>query len=116
MNSLPKTFQQFVRNYPAIWRAHEELAQACSDMGPLDRKTRELIKVAISVAAKLETAAQRHAIMARENGATKEEVFQTVMMTMTTCGHPAAAAGWQWVSSALAKPAKSRRAGGRKKA
>jgi AhpD family alkylhydroperoxidase len=101
MKSLPKTFQQFVKKYPAIWRAHDELAQACSEAGPLDRKTRELIKVGISVAARLETAAERHAIMAMENGATQEEIFQTVLMTMTTCGHPTAAAGFQWVSRAL---------------
>lgn len=111
MKSLPKTFQQFVKKYPAIWRAHDELAQACSEAGPLDRKTRELIKVGISVAARLETAAQRHALMALENGATPEEIFQTVLMTMTTCGHPTAAAGFQWVSSALGRSGKT--AGGK---
>ncbi len=108
MKSLPKTFQQFVRKYPAVWRAHDDLAQACSEAGPLDRKTRELIKVGISVAARLETAAQRHALMALENGASREDIFQTVLMVMTTFEHPTAAAGFQWVSSALERQGKAR--------
>ncbi|MEW6440457.1 MAG: carboxymuconolactone decarboxylase family protein [bacterium] len=106
---LPPTFQDFVKKYPAVWQAHEKLTQACADMGPLDRKTRELIKLGISVAAHLQTAAERHAVMAIENGATEEEIFQTVMMTMTTCGHPITAAGYKWVSSALGKAPKRRR-------
>lgn len=76
-------------------------ALACADAGPLDRKTVEIIKVGICVGAGLETATQRHAIMARENGATEVEIYQVVLMAMTTLGHPGAAAGWKWVNSAL---------------
>ena len=99
--ALPETFQSIVKKYPEVWEAHEQLARACAETGPLDRKTRELIKVGISLGAGLETATQRHAIMARENGATEDEIYQAVMMAMTTCGHPKTAAGWQWVRAAL---------------
>ena len=101
MKALPKTFKDFVKKHPDIWGAHEKLSQACAEAGPLDRKTRELIKIGISVAAGLETAAQRHTVMALENGASAEEIYQAVLMTMTTCGHPTAAAGWQWVRQVL---------------
>jgi 4-carboxymuconolactone decarboxylase len=101
MKALPKTFRDFVKKYPNIWDAHERLSKACAETGPLDRKTRELIKVGISVGAGLETAAKRHTVMAMENGATADEIFQTVLMAVTTCGHPTAAAGWQWVRQAL---------------
>jgi 4-carboxymuconolactone decarboxylase len=107
MKKLPKTFQDFVKKHGAIWEAHEQLARACAETGPLDRKTRELIKIGISVAAGLQTATERHAIMARENGASAEEIYQAVLMAMTTCGHPAALAGWQWANDALRKPGKS---------
>jgi len=69
--------------------------------------------VGISLGAGLETATMRHAIMARENGAQPEEIFQTVLMAMTTCGHPTAMAGWQWVQAALQKAPKT--AGSRSK-
>ena len=101
MKELPRTFQDFIKKYPDVWAAHEGLTRACADAGPLDRKTRELIKIGISVAANLETATKRHAVMALEHGATEDEICQTVLMTMTTCGHPTAAAGWKWVRRVL---------------
>jgi len=107
MKKLPKTFQSFVKKHPAIWEAHEQLSRACAEAGPLDRKTRELIKIGLSVGAGLETATKRHAVMAVENGATKAELYQTTLMAMTTCGHPSAMAGWHWINSAIEKPAKA---------
>jgi alkylhydroperoxidase/carboxymuconolactone decarboxylase family protein YurZ len=109
MKGLPKTFKDFVKKHGAIWDAHEQLAMACAETGPLDRKTRELIKIGISVAARLETATKRHAIMAKQNGATADEIYQAVLMAMTTCGHPAAMAGWQWANDALKNPSKRRK-------
>ena len=98
---LPKTFKKITDEYPDVWAAHEQLSEACAEAGPLDRKIVELIKVGICVGAGLETATQRHAIMAMENGAMKDEIYQTVLMAMTTVGHPRAAAGWKWVKSVV---------------
>ena len=72
---LPETFKNIVKKYPEVWAAHEQLATACSEAGPLDRKTRELIKVGICLGAGLETATGRHAIMATEHGATVDDVW-----------------------------------------
>ena len=100
---LPKHFTKFVKQYPAVWEAHQKLTIACAESGPLDRKTRELIKVAISATAGLETALQRHAIMAVKEGATEMEVFQTILLLITTVGFPKAAAALKWAQSALKK-------------
>ena len=112
---LPKTFKSIVKLYPEVWEAHEKLTKACAEAGPLNRKTRELIKVGISVGAGLETATQRHAIMAKENGAKDAEIYQTVLMAMTTCGHPKTAAGWAWVRSALDGSSRSAKTSRKKK-
>ena len=101
IKDLPRTFQNVVEKYPEVWKAHEQLTKACAEAGPLNRKTVELIKVGICIGAGLETATQRHAIMARENGAMEEEIYQAALMAMTTLGHPRAAAGWKWVNSVL---------------
>ena len=98
---LPETFQSLVDKYPEVWEAHQKLTVACAEAGPLDRKTSELIKVGICIGSGLQTATQRHAIMAVENGATREEVYHTALMAMTTLGHPRAAAGWKWIHEAL---------------
>ena len=46
---LPKTFRAFVGKFPAIGEAHEKVAHAVDQAGPLDRKTCELIKIGISM-------------------------------------------------------------------
>jgi alkylhydroperoxidase/carboxymuconolactone decarboxylase family protein YurZ len=100
--TLPEHFQDFVRKYPEVWEAHQKLSEACAQAGPLDRKTRELIKVGISGAANQITALQRHAVMAVQAGATEEEVYQTILLLMTTVGFPRASAALQWAQNALA--------------
>ena len=99
--NLPETFQSIVDKYPEVWKAHEKMTIACAEAGPLDRKTAELIKIGICIGSGLQTATKRHAIMAVENGAKKEEVYHTALLAMTTLGHPRAAAGWKWSQDAL---------------
>ncbi|MHC4657498.1 MAG: carboxymuconolactone decarboxylase family protein [Planctomycetota bacterium] len=92
---LPKHFREFVEKYPDVWDAHQKLTEACA------RKTRELIKVAISGTAGQETALQRHALMALKEGATDQEVYQTVLLLITTVGFPRASAALKWAKNAL---------------
>jgi 4-carboxymuconolactone decarboxylase len=99
--TLPEHFQDFVQKYPDVWEAHQKLSEACARSGPLDRKTRELIKIAISGAANQVTALQRHTVMAVQAGATKEEVYQTILLLITTVGFPRASAALQWAQNAL---------------
>ncbi|OHB63937.1 MAG: hypothetical protein A2Y76_15815 [Planctomycetes bacterium RBG_13_60_9] len=99
--TLPEHFQDLVRKYPEVWEAHQKLSEACAQAGPLDRKTRELIKVGISGAANQITALQRHAVMAVQAGATEEEVYQTILLLITTVGFPRASAALQWAQNAL---------------
>jgi AhpD family alkylhydroperoxidase len=99
--TLPPHFTKFVKNYPDVWDAHQKLTEACANSGPIDRKTRELIKLAISGAANQETAVERHAVMAIEEGATKEEVYQTVLLMMTIVGFPRTSAALKWTERAL---------------
>jgi alkylhydroperoxidase/carboxymuconolactone decarboxylase family protein YurZ len=100
--TLPEHFQDFVKRYPDVWEAHQKLSEACAESGPLDRKTRELIKVGISGAANQITALQRHAVMAVQAGAAEEEVYQTILLLITTVGFPRASAALQWARNALA--------------
>lgn len=98
---LPQHFTKFVKEYPQIWQAHQDLTEACANSGPLDRKTRELIKVAVSGAANQETAVERHAVMAIQEGAKPEEIYQVILLLITTVGFPRASAALKWVENAL---------------
>ena len=44
------TLKSFKERYPDAWSAYEQLKAACDRHGPLDAKTVELVKIAVSTA------------------------------------------------------------------
>ncbi|RJP63956.1 MAG: carboxymuconolactone decarboxylase family protein [Candidatus Abyssobacteria bacterium SURF_17] len=99
--TLPQHFKKFLKKYPKVWEAHQALTEACAESGPLDRKTRELIKLAIAGAANQETAVERHAVMAVQEGAKKDEIYQTLLLMTTIVGFPRTSASLKWAERAL---------------
>lgn len=93
---LPKTYKQFVARFPALADCHERVAKAVDDIGPLDRKAQELVKIGICVGASLESALRSHVRRATQAGATRDEIEQAIMLAMNTCGFPSAVAAWHW--------------------
>ncbi|MGA7837167.1 MAG: carboxymuconolactone decarboxylase family protein, partial [Ignavibacteriaceae bacterium] len=78
--AIPKRFQKFTEDYPDVANAYEALGSAVHKAGPLDDKTRALIKLAISSGARLEGAVHSHARKALKAGVTKEEMRHAVML------------------------------------
>jgi alkylhydroperoxidase/carboxymuconolactone decarboxylase family protein YurZ len=54
----PVRYQHFEKSYPAVIQAVEALGEATQSAGPLDSKTRALVKLAIAVGALREGAVQ----------------------------------------------------------
>jgi 4-carboxymuconolactone decarboxylase len=98
---LPEPFKKFIARYPEVSRLYEELALACHNTGPLDEKTRRLVKLGISIGQQSEGATKSHARRALEGGATTEEVRHTVLLALTTVGFPAMNAAALWVEEVL---------------
>jgi 4-carboxymuconolactone decarboxylase len=103
MRELPEAFQKLSREYPKIHQAYEALAAAAHESGPLDERTRRLVKLAISVGARLEGAVRSHTWQAKEAGVTEAEMDHVVLLSLTTIGLPSMVAARTWVASALAK-------------
>lgn len=101
--TLPATFRQFTKRFPDLAAAHEAIAKSVDQIGPLDRKTCELIKIGISIGAGLVTATQSHTRRAKQEGASLEEIEQTILLAMNTCGFPRTVAAWKWVREAIPK-------------
>ncbi len=97
---LPKTYTKFVQRYPELDEAHKRTAQVVAEIGPLDAKSCELIKMGIAIGAGLVTATKSHARRAHEAGASDEEIDQAILLAMNTCGFPRTVAAWQWVTQA----------------
>ena len=48
MGYLPDIYQEFKQQYPEVSKAYDALAISCHQWGPLDAKTRRLIKLGIA--------------------------------------------------------------------
>ena len=101
MPKIPKRFMKFKEDYPAIAEAYEKMGDAVHTAGPLDDKTRALIKLAISTGAGLEGAVHSHTRKALEKGLSKEEIRQTVLLALPTIGLPQMMAAYSWVEDIL---------------
>jgi AhpD family alkylhydroperoxidase len=101
--AVPKRFKKFTEEYPEVASAYEALGKAVHAAGPLDSKTRSLIKLAVSTGARLEGAVHSHARKALEAGTTKEEMKQAVMLAMPTIGLPSTMAAMSWLDDVFDK-------------
>ena len=101
MAQLPKAYENFKRNYPEIWRAYDRLGEAAHDSGPLEKKERELLKLAMSMGAGLEGAVHSHTRRALEAGASPQEIRHVVLLGVTTLGFPRTVAALTWLEDDL---------------
>ena len=97
----PKRYQRFKEDFPAVVEAYEELGRACHWNGPLDPRTRELIKMGISIGAGLEGATRAHVRIALEAGASEEEIRHAAVLATTTIGFPTMMRAMTWVEEAM---------------
>ncbi|MCJ7555106.1 MAG: carboxymuconolactone decarboxylase family protein [Ignavibacteriaceae bacterium] len=97
MSDLPKQFQKFSEDYPEVAKAYEQLGTTVHNSGPLDNKTRALIKLALSTGARLEGAVHSHTRKALEAGLSKDEIKQTILLALPTIGLPSTMAAMSWV-------------------
>ena len=58
---LPSGAGQVARAYPAVWEAYAALGKATAEAGPLNARTRRLVKLALSIGASSEGAVHSHA-------------------------------------------------------
>jgi 4-carboxymuconolactone decarboxylase len=101
MSKLPKRYVAFIENHPAIGQAYHELGKAVGDAGPLDDKTRALIKLGMCIGAGLEGGAHSQARKALDAGATADELRHAALQGLTTLGFPTMMKGLSWIEDVL---------------
>ncbi|MBI5368491.1 MAG: carboxymuconolactone decarboxylase family protein [Planctomycetes bacterium] len=97
MPKLPKPFMEFTEKFPAVAAAYEKLGEAVHHAGPLDAKTRALVKLAISTGARLEGAVHSHTRKALAIGCTPEELAHVALLALPTLGLPSMMAARTWI-------------------
>lgn len=101
MAKLPKRFLKFTKDFPDVTAAYESLGEAVHSAGPLDEKTRALIKIGISAGARLEGAVHAHVRKALAAGVTPAEIRHAVLLSLPTIGLPSMMAALSWVEDTL---------------
>ncbi|SCG83053.1 carboxymuconolactone decarboxylase domain-containing protein [Proteiniborus sp. DW1] len=90
MDRIEKNLKYFLDKYGDIYEAYENYGQKVhNDGGPLDEKTRWLIKVAISAACKHHYSVRTHIRKALKSGCTRDEIEHALMLVAPTAGFPA---------------------------
>ena len=102
MNPLPKPYQAFRIDFPSVYAAYEALGAAISNAGPLDAKTRELIKLGMASANHSESAVESHTHRALDAGATEHEIEHALMLGINTLGFSTMMAALTWSKQAAA--------------
>jgi len=90
-----------MKDFSEVGNAYEALGNAVHNAGPLDDKTRALIKLAISTGAKMEGAVHSHVRKALKAGVSKEEIRHAVLLSLPTIGLPSMMAALSWADDIL---------------
>jgi AhpD family alkylhydroperoxidase len=101
MTQLPKPYVNFQEQYPDVWQAYNQLGAAVHAAGPLDEKTRGLIKLALAIGAGREGAVHAHVRKLVEMGVSPDEIRQVTLLAVTTLGFPATMTGLIWINDVL---------------
>jgi alkylhydroperoxidase/carboxymuconolactone decarboxylase family protein YurZ len=89
MKEVPGLYAEFRTRFPEILEKNEELGRLVHEQGgPLDDKTRALVKVGIAAASLHLTSVTTQVARAREAGATEQEIMHALLLVIPTCGFP----------------------------
>ena len=97
MAKVPGWYNQQKKQYPQVFKAYEDLGDACRRSGPLDEKTAALVKLAIAVGTRHEGAVHSHTRRSLEAGASLAECRHVAMLSLTTIGFPSMMAALSWI-------------------
>ena len=93
---------QFRVEQPYVYKAHEQLGETVANAGPLEAKTRELIRLDMAAANRSESGVQSHTHRALESGATQEEIEHAILLGTNTLGFSTMMAAHSWAKKAMA--------------
>jgi len=76
----------FQKEAPEVAKAFDGLIEALKGTTGLDAKTKQLIYIGIKSSLGDTTAVYFHVPMAKKLGATRDEIKDTILITLTVCG------------------------------
>jgi AhpD family alkylhydroperoxidase len=84
-----KNLKYLTEKHGEIYEAYEHFGRLVHEKGgPLDEKTRWLIKIAVSASCQYEYALRTHILKALKSGCSKEEIEHAILLIAPTAGFP----------------------------
>lgn len=99
----PKEFREFARRYPGVVEAYDRLGEQVRSAGPLSAREVALVKLGISIGARMEGAARAHARKAHAQGIEAAAIDHVALLACPTIGFPNMMAAVGWVRDVLAE-------------
>lgn len=103
-SELPSSLQDLKNNYPDVWSAFETLGEKCHTAGPLDDRSRRLVKLGIAIGTRHEGAVHSAVRQAVDAGISWDEILHAALLAVTTIGWPNAHAAITWIQDLRTKP------------
>jgi len=94
---LPDVYRRIADRHPAVIDHLGSLGREIEQSGPLDERTRRLVKLAIAVGAEAQGAVRSNARKALAAGAAIDELHHVALLAITTAGFPTAVAAMGWI-------------------
>ena len=86
---IEKNLDYFIENHTDIYNAYKNYGQLVHEKGgPLDEKTRWLIKVVLSTDCQNQYSLKTHIIKALKSGCSEEEIEHAILLVGPTSGFP----------------------------
>lgn len=98
---LPDAYKTFRERNSVVAGSLDALAATVDDAGPLDERTRRLIKLGIAIGRSSEGAVRSNARKALGLGVTRDEIRHAALLAITTTGLPAATAAMRWIDEVV---------------
>ncbi len=89
MDKIQNNLENFIKRHGEIYEAYETYGKMIHERGgPLDEKTRWLIKIAISAASQHEFALRTHIRKAKAAGCSYDEIEHALLLVAPSAGFP----------------------------
>lgn len=101
---VPSKHYQYLRtSFPEVMAAVENLGTTIRETGPLDKKTTELIQLAVAASAQSVGSVHSHTRRALAAGASVAEIEHALLVLISTIGFPKVAAALSWIQETVEK-------------
>jgi AhpD family alkylhydroperoxidase len=97
MADVPRHYASLTERFPEVLEAVESLRSKALAAGGFDARTGHLLQLVAAAATRSEGAVHSHARQALAAGATPEQLYQALLLLVSTVGFPTVAAAISWV-------------------